>query len=71
MEYTNHQVVNFGMCACFVHVCLQNFPMEKQFTNVDLFGGKCAISRAFRARGRRSVALDLELDQRDASCLQV
>lgn len=50
--------------------------MEKAFIKaaeydvIDMFAGKCAVSRAFRAKGFSTAALDVELDDRDAYWLQ-
>ena len=54
-----------------VNLIKRNFPPKRNmhFYNVDAFAGKSAISKAFRHRGRPSVALDLAITPDDESRL--
>ena len=40
-------------------------PIEERYSVVDMFAGKAAISRAFRAKGLHAATLDLAIDPRD------
>ena len=39
--------------------------------NVDLFAGKAEIAKAFKRRGMRSIALDIERSPGDATCKHI
>ena len=43
----------------------QVFTGGTYYRNVDMFAGKCAISRAFKGKGFAVMAQDIELDSRD------
>ena len=45
--------------------------MDRSFKNVDLFAGKAEIAKAFKRRGMRSIALDLERSAGDAACTHI
>lgn len=52
----------------YVSALIEAFtPPAQLFTCCDFFAGRCAISRAFKARGYPSCALDIILDERDES----
>lgn len=41
------------------------FIMHRSFECADLFAGKCAVSKAYKRKGRKACVLDIELDPRD------
>lgn len=52
-----------------MEVMLHAFNFHGGFECIDLFAGKCAISKAYVAKGLRACALDILLDARDDAWL--
>lgn len=48
-------------------VMQQAFHGSSSYDCLDLFSGRCAVSKAFVAKGYKSCALDIELDARDVT----
>lgn len=43
-------------------------PPEDKYDCLDLFAGKCAISKAYKRKGYTYAVLDFALDRRDEPC---
>ncbi len=54
-----------------MEVMLHAFNFHGGFECVDLFAGRCAISKAYVAKGLRACALDICLDPQDDARLQL
>ncbi|CAK9106189.1 unnamed protein product [Durusdinium trenchii] len=49
-----------------VQVIMKAFPPPpRKYKNVDLFAGKCAISRSFKAQGYATCSMDIEINELD------
>ena len=42
-------------------------PPPRKYKNVDLFAGKCAISRSFKAQGYATCSMDIEINELDVA----
>lgn len=40
-------------------------PPTHKYVNLDMFAGKCSISKAFKARNYHTASLDIEINEKD------
>lgn len=48
-------------------VMQQAFHGSSSYDCLDMFAGRCAVSKAYVAKGYNACALDIELDARDVT----